>query len=76
MKVNHSIHFVDPPTHATTHHVEVMWSRANQRDKKECGANRTQLDSDLIEFMWRKQFKFKRDPFETLLAHIRDVYPL
>ena len=73
LTVNHSLHFVDPQTHATTNHVESMWSRAKQRNKRECGTNRTQLDSYLIEFMWRQQFN--RDPFETLLTHIRDVYP-
>ena len=75
LTVNHSIHFIhDPQTHASTNHVEAMLSRATQRNKRECGTSRTQLDSDLNEFMWRQQFRL--DPFETLLIHIRDVYPL
>ena len=74
LTVNHSPYFVDPVTHATTNHVESMWSRAKQRYRRECGASRTQLDSYLIEFMWRQQFN--KDPFENLLSHIRAVYPL
>ena len=74
LTVNHGIHFVDSQTHATTDHVEgSMWSRAKQRSRRKCGTSRTQLDSNLIEFMWRQQFRC--DPFETLLTHIRDVYP-
>ena len=74
LTVNHSIHFVDPQTLATTNHVESMWSRAKQRNKRECGTNRAHLDSYLIEFMWRQQFG--KDPFQNLLTHIRDVYPV
>ena len=74
LTVNHSIHFVDPQTLATTNHVESMLSRAKQRNKRECGTSRAHLDSYLIEFMWRQQFG--TDPFESLLAHIRDVYPV
>ncbi|RUS82738.1 hypothetical protein EGW08_009518 [Elysia chlorotica] len=74
LTVNHSLHFVDPATHATTNHVESMWSRAKLRNRRECGTHRQLLDSYLIEFMWRLQFN--GDPFENLLTHIRNLYPL
>ena len=51
LTVNHSIHFVDPVTQATMNHVECMWARAKQRNKRENGTLRTSLDSYLIEFM-------------------------
>ena len=73
MTVNHNVHFVDPQTGATTNHVEAMWGRAKLRNKKECGTSRTLLRSYLIEFMWRA--KFGDDPFQNLLAHLREVYP-
>ena len=40
LTVNHSIHFVDPQTLATTNHVDSMWSCAKQRNKRECGTSR------------------------------------
>ena len=74
MTVNHNVHFVDPQTGATTNHVEAMWGRAKLRNKKECGTSRTHLCSYLIEFMWRA--KFGDDPFQNLLAHLREVYSI
>lgn len=74
LTVNHRLHFVDPITHATTNHVESMWCRAKQRNKKECGTTRDLLATYLTEFMWRQ--RFGDDPFENLLRHIREVYPL
>ena len=74
LTVNHRMNFVDPVTHATTNHVESMWCRAKQRNKRECGTTRELLTSYLTEFMWRQ--KFGDDPFQKLLEHIREVYPL
>ena len=34
LTVNHRLNFVDPVTHATTNHVESMWCKAKQRNKK------------------------------------------
>lgn len=74
LTVNHSLNFVDPVTHATTNHVESMWARAKQRNKRECGTHRTLLPSYLMEFMWRQ--KYGKDPFEKFLQHLREVYPV
>ena len=74
LTVNHSVNFVDPVTHATTNHVESMWGRAKQRNKRECGTHRSLLTSYLLEFMWRQQFG--KDPFQKLLEHIREAYPV
>ena len=68
LTVNHSINFVDPVTHATTNHVESMWAKAKQRNKRECGTHCALLTSYLTEFMWRQ--KYKGDPFQKLLEHI------
>ena len=74
LTVNHRLNFVDPVTHATTKHVEAMWGRAKQRNKRDCGTARALLDSYLIEFMWRQQFG--EEPFLHLIEHIREIYPL
>ena len=71
LTVNHSVHFVDPVTQATTNHEESMWGRAKQRNKRECGTHRSLLTSYLLEFMWRRQFG--KDLFQKLLEHIREV---
>ena len=72
LDVNHSIHFVDPVMHVTTNHVESIWCKAKQCNKRKCGTHRTLLTSYLIEFMWRQ--KFGDDPFQNLLEHIREIY--
>ena len=74
LTVNHRIQFVNPATGATTNHVESMWCRAKQRNKRECGTHRALLDSYMIEFMWR--LRFGEDPLENLVACIREVYPV
>ena len=74
LTVNHSLHFVDPITHATTNHVESMWCRAKQHNKRECGTHQTLLTSYLIEYLWRQ--KFGDDPFQNLVDHICEIYPL
>jgi transposase-like protein len=74
LTVNHSVQFVNPVNQATTNHVESMWSRAKQRNKRECGTHRDLLDSYLIEFMWRQ--KYGKEPFQKLLEHVREVYPV
>ena len=73
LTVNHSIHFVDYMTQATTNHVESMWARAKRRNKRENVTLRTSLDCYLIEFLRCEQFG--RDTFENFLTHIREVYP-
>ena len=74
LTVNHRVNFVNPIMHATTNHVESMWCHAKLRNKKECGTNRNLLNSYLIEFMWRQ--RFGDDPFQNLIEHIREIYPL
>ena len=74
LSVNYGYKFVDPVTHATTNDVKTMWWGARERNKKENGTARQKLDSYLMEFMWRQQFN--DDPFQNLLSHIREVYPV
>ena len=68
LTVNHRINFVEHVMHATTNHVEAMWGRAKQRNKRDCGTACALLDSYLIEFLWRQQFG--EEPFLNLINHI------
>lgn len=74
LTVNHSLHFVDPITKATTNHVERMWKEAKQRNKRECGTNRELLETYLCEFMWRQ--KFGHNPFVSIINQIAEGYPV
>ena len=56
LTVNHSIHFVDPITHATTNHVESVWQKAKEKNKRRFGTHREMLNSYLVEFLWRQRF--------------------
>lgn len=73
LTVNHSIQFVNPETRAHTNTVENMWMRAKQRNKRQCGTNRSLLFTYLQEFMWRE--KFGKNPFYHIISHIRTIYP-
>ena len=55
-------------------HVESIWSRAKQKNKRECRTHHKLLLTYLIEVMLRQ--KFGDDPFKNLLKHIHEVYPL
>ena len=72
LTVNHSINFVDPNTGACTNHIENYWQHAKQRNKREYGTARTQLDSYLIEYMWRARY---HKNMQTFIEHVRAVYP-
>ena len=72
--VNHQIEFVNPLNGACTNHVECYWKNAKLRNKTECGTARTQLDSYLIEYMWRTQFG--GNPFQKFVEHVQALYPM
>uniref|UniRef100_A0A0L8GVF4 ISXO2-like transposase domain-containing protein n=1 Tax=Octopus bimaculoides TaxID=37653 RepID=A0A0L8GVF4_OCTBM len=69
LTVNHSINFVDPATFATTNHIECLWKHVKNRNKRENGTARNLLQTHLIEFMWR--YEFKDEIFQKLLEQIR-----
>ena len=73
LTVNHNIQFVNPQNGACTNHIECYWKNAKMRNKRECGTARSQLDSYLIEYMWRTQFG--NNPLHNFVAHVRAVYP-
>lgn len=72
--VNHSENFVDQETGAHTQRVESMWAKAKRRNKKECGTNRSMIDSYLCEFMWRQR-NTNEDLFEKILQDIVEFWP-
>ena len=73
LTVNHSVNFVDPLTFAHTNAVENFWMRSKFRSKKERGTSANLLPSYLQEFMWRQIFD--GDPFQSIVAAIKEVYP-
>ncbi len=54
MSGNHSYHFVDSETLANIQEIEGMWFQAKKRNKSECGTKRSELNSYVLEFIWRK----------------------
>ena len=72
LTVNHSINFVDPNTGACTNHIENYWRHAKQRNRREYGTARTQLDSYLVEYMWRARYHKNMQAF---VEHVCAVYP-
>ena len=73
LTVNHQIQFANPLNGACTNHVECYWKNAKLRNKTECGTARTQLESYLIEYMWRTQFG--GNPLQSFIEHVRVLYP-
>jgi hypothetical protein len=55
--VNHKRHFVDPVTGATTNHIESLWQKAKMPHKARYGTHRSTLNSHMISFVWRQNFK-------------------
>ena len=56
LTVNHSLHFVDPPTSAHTQEVESMWSACKRMMQEERTMHSKLFDTYLPEFMWRRKF--------------------
>ena len=73
LTVNHSINFVEPVTHATTNHVELVWQKAKEKNKCRFGTHRQMLDNYLAEFLWHQ--RFGNNPFHHFVEHVRLVYP-
>lgn len=83
LTVNHSEHFVDPDTGATTNHIEAMWGAFKRRRVTSFGNNRALLRSHLNEFMWRQRHAYsfkngvrKASAFHNIVKHIREKFPL
>ena len=61
LTVNHSVHFVCPKTMACTNLIESLWNSAKMKFKDMRGCNRLYIQSYVDEFMWRHNFKIKRE---------------
>lgn len=73
LTVNHSINFVDPITQATTNHVESVWQKAKEKNKRRFGTHRVMLENYLGEFLWRQ--RFGENPFHHFIEQVRLLYP-
>lgn len=74
MAVDHMLNFVDPVTHAATHHIKSVWQKAKHTQRRRFGTPRQLLSTYLAELMWRR--KFPEMAFQQLLIDIRQQYPL
>ena len=66
LTVNHKFHFVDPESGVHTQNIERLWGSAKWRNKRHCGTARQNLDSYLVEFMWRQHIKTANPSKATL----------
>jgi hypothetical protein len=71
LTVNHSLHFVDPVSFATTNHVESTWQKMKQKHKERYGTARKTLACHMCGFMWRQRFGKSLNDF---ISHINEQY--
>ena len=72
LEMKQYLKFEDVSTEDTS--VLNFWLRAKQWLNKDDGLSPTLLPSYLNEFMWRE--RFGHDPFQMLLKHICQAYPV
>ena len=74
LRVNHSLHFVDPDTGAHTQRMESTWW-AVKRGLPRTGRSKNHYDSYLAEWLWRRAYKVE-EPFLKFIEHIAEIYPV
>lgn len=76
LKVNHSLHYVNPETGAHTNTIEAVWS-AIKRMLRNTPHKDDMFDSYLFEYVWRKQHghSMKDHVFRKFLDDVIKVYP-
>ncbi|KAI6180322.1 hypothetical protein M3Y98_00707600 [Aphelenchoides besseyi] len=75
LKVNHSVHFVNPETGTHTQQIESFWRDVKQRQKRELGTATQFYDDYVAEFLWKRTFA-GADIFFHLWSEIALQWPL
>jgi len=71
-KVKHRYNFVYPGTIIHMQNIGRLWGSTKWRNKRQRGTSREQLNSYLIEFIWRKKFR-SDNIFDSLLDVIKYI---
>ncbi|KFD49264.1 hypothetical protein M513_09816 [Trichuris suis] len=75
LSVNHSINIVHPVTGAHTQTVKSLWAEVKRSNMLRCGRRRSELDSYLRDFVWRRRLRPNGDPFDKILGDIATYWP-
>jgi hypothetical protein len=76
MTVNHSRHFVDPQTGATTNHIESRWQKLRMLSSVRFGLHSSNLRAVIAEHLWKQRYGSNACAMSNFLEHVADLYSL